>query len=97
MAAVILLRLVSNEQGVDSSLQHEPMAYQYLLGRVVWPLRIMIYFIGATMVEVDFFITMNFQTVVRGAQDHPTSNMISHFVPWPMIYSFLVSKHQKRY
>ena len=33
------------------------------------------------MAEVDFFITTTFQTVVRGAQDHPTCNMISRFVP----------------
>ena len=44
------------------------------------------------MAEVDFFITMNFQTVVRGAQDHLSCNIISHSVPWPMIYSFLVLK-----
>ena len=43
------------------------------------------------------FIPTNFQTVVRGAQDHPNVNMISRFVPWTMNYSFLVSKHQKNY
>ena len=42
--------------------------------------------------EVHFFITTNLQTIVRRAQGHPTDKMISRFVPWPMIYSFLVSK-----
>ena len=28
------------------------------------------------MVEVEFFITTNFQPVIRGAQGHPTGNMI---------------------
>ena len=63
----------------------------------LWPLRIMIYFIWATFQkflesEVDFFITTNFQTVVRGAQGHPTGNMISRFVPWPINYSFFCFK-----
>ena len=44
---------------------------------------------------MDLFITTNFQTVVRGAQGHPTGNMISRFVPWPMNYSFLVSNTRK--
>ena len=42
--------------------------------------------------EVHFFITTDFQTIFRGAQDHPTGNMTPHFVPWPMNYSFLISK-----
>ena len=44
------------------------------------------------MAEVDFFITTNFETVVRGAQGHPTGNMISRFVPWLINYLFLVSE-----
>ena len=39
------------------------------------------------------FITTNFQTIVRGAQDHLTGNMTSCYVTWPMNNSFLVSKH----
>ena len=42
---------------------------------------------------MHFFITTNFEIIVRGAQDHPTGNMTSCFVPWPMSNSFLVSKH----
>ena len=48
------------------------------------------------MDELDFFITTIFQTVVRGAQGHPTGDMISRFGPWPMNNSFLVSKHQTK-
>ena len=43
--------------------------------------------------EVHFFITTNFQTIVSGAQDHPTCNITSSFVPWPMNISYLVSKN----
>ena len=49
------------------------------------------------MAKVDFIIATHFQTVVRGAQDYHTCNKISHFDHWPMIYSFLVSEHQKSY
>ena len=48
------------------------------------------------MAEVDFFITTNFQTVVRGAQGHPTGNMISRFVPWPMNYPFFSLQNTRK-
>ena len=64
---------------------------------LLWPLRIMVYFIeplsrNSWRAKRDFLLTTKFKTVVRGARGHPTGNMISHFIPWPMNYSFLVSK-----
>ena len=35
MAAVILSGLVQNKTGIDSVLEHKPMAYRYLQGRGV--------------------------------------------------------------
>ena len=48
-------------------------------------------------VKLLFCITMNLQTIVRGAHGHPTGIMISCFVPCPMNYSFVVSKHSTSY
>ena len=47
--------------------------------------------------EVHFFITTNFQTIVRGAQGHPTGSMISCIFTCPMNYSCVVSKHSISY
>ena len=43
--------------------------------------------------ELHLFITTNLQTIARGAQGHPTGSIISRFVPFPMNYLFIVSKH----
>ena len=41
---------------------------------------------------MHFFITTNFQTIVKGAQGHLTGSMISRIVSCPMNYSVVVSK-----
>ena len=46
---------------------------------------------------MHFFIITNFQTNVSWALDHPTGSTTSCFVPCPMKYSFLVSKHSITY
>ena len=43
-------------------------------------------------VKSIFFITANFQSIVRVAQGHPTGSMISRIFTCPMNYSCVVSK-----
>ena len=42
---------------------------------------------------MHFLIITKFETVVRGAQDHPTCNKISSFDPESTNFLFLASKH----